>query len=111
MTIPATPPTDPGFQPDYTTYTSTSLSVAQLDALAAFVFNNSTAGLVGSIAAGLKLIAAIAYIWARQKMVDNQMAVAKQQYEVAQANADQNEVNTPPPVLKSNDIGNFIVKS
>ena len=87
---------DPRF--DYTQPVAAGLSVSQLDAMAEFVTtNNGGGGMFSAIIAGLKLLVVSAYFIARKAMIDQAMALQKQQYEGAQASHNQNEVNQPDP--------------
>jgi hypothetical protein len=89
-----TPPVTPGPVFDYTKYQTPGITVAQLDMLASSVFGaSSVAGYAGMIWGGVKLIVALAYIWARDKLVSQQEELALQQYQVAQTDSNQNEVN------------------
>jgi hypothetical protein len=72
------------YQPDYTLYQSKGLTVAQLDMLANFVFGGTAPSTLSAIIAAIKLAIAIAYITARQIMVNNEIAIAKQAYEADQ---------------------------
>lgn len=82
---------------DYSSYQNPGLTVAQLDSLATAVFAPSGTGTFAMIFGCIKLAVAIAYIFARAKMVDEQMLIAKQQYEAAQGTNSQNEVNNQNP--------------
>lgn len=72
------------YTPDLEKYKSNSLTVDRLDMLADFVFGEKPTSTWGSIVAAIKLAFAIAYIFTRQKMVDNELAIAKQKYEIDQ---------------------------
>lgn len=90
-----------GFQFDYIKYQTKGISVDQLDMLAKSVFSaDGGTNWLSAIWGGLKLGFAIAYIFARAKLVDEQMQIEKQQYEVSQTDGNQNEVNNqdPPPL-------------
>lgn len=87
----------PDFKFDYTRYKTPGITIEQLDSMAAAFFNpNGTTGWVTIIWAAIKLIVALAYIWARFKLVDTQLEIEKQQYEVARANSNKTEVDQEP---------------
>lgn len=69
---------------DYTRYRPKGITVERLDQLASFVFEGNAPGTLGAIIAAIKLSVAIAYITARRIMVDHELLIIKQQYEVDQ---------------------------
>lgn len=90
--------TTPQNEFNYTKYQNPSITVEQLDGLASAVFNPN--GSTGWIAIGwtmLKLIAAVAYVWCRNLLVSQQEQLALQQYQVAQTNQNQHDVNNQDP--------------
>ena len=92
MTTPAT------FTYDYTKAQTPGISVSQLDMLANSIFSASpVTGWPGMVWAGIKLVVAVAYVWARAKMIEQQMLLEKQQYEVAHTNANQSEIDGQEP--------------
>lgn len=91
--------TSNGFTFNYTAYQSPSLSISMLDNIANSVFNPAANTNVFSRVMSIILLAgAIAYIYVRSKMVDQQMQIEKQQYEAAQNSSDQSAVNNQNPV-------------
>jgi ABC-type branched-subunit amino acid transport system permease subunit len=96
--------TDPGFTPNYAQYQSKALTVDQLDKIASFVFIGGAGTTWGAMIAGIKLLVAVGYVWVRQAMVDKEIALQKQQYEVAQTNRNNNDVNQPIPVIVPPDL-------
>jgi hypothetical protein len=90
------------FQYDYTKLQNPTLSVEQLDKIAADVFNpNGVTGWFAVAWAAVKLLAALGYIWARYKLVDSQQLIEKQRYELARTGKNQGEVDQePPPITK-----------
>lgn len=83
---------------NYTKYQSPSLSISQLDNIAATVFSpQANTNVFSRVMSIILLAGALAYIYVRSKMVDAQMQVEKQQYESAQSSADQGAVNNQEP--------------
>lgn len=80
---------DPRFQ---YTLTRPKLSLEKLDELAEFVFSGNAKGL-GFIGAGIKLLLALAYIFARKYLYDTEMQIAKQEYEVNQHSKTDSDIN------------------
>lgn len=90
--------TSSGFSFSYTRYQSPSLSVAQLDNIAATVFSpQANTNFFSRVMSIILLAGAIAYIYVRSKMVDQQQEIEKQEYEAAQSSADNNAVNNQDP--------------
>jgi hypothetical protein len=94
---PTPTPTPAPFVFDYTAYNNPGLTVQQLDALATAVFAPTGTGTFAMIFGSIKLAVAIAYIFCRSKMIDEQLQIQKQQYENAQDDNNQNEVNNQNP--------------
>lgn len=69
-----------------------AFSVAQLDGLMTFVTASGT-GTVGAIIAGVKIILVTAYVIAREKLTSQEATALKQQYEQAQGNKNQSQIN------------------
>ena len=78
---------------DYSKYRPRGISVERLDQLASFVFEGNAPSTLGAIIAAIKLAVAIAYITARKIMIDNELLIAKQQYEVDQNNRIGDDLN------------------
>lgn len=72
--------------------TRPKLTLQKLDELAEFVFSGNTKGL-GLIGAGLKLILALSYIFARKYLFDAEMEVAKQEYEIKKHSNNTNDLD------------------
>lgn len=85
---------------NYTKYQTPGITVAQLDALYTGAMNpDGNTGYVAIAWTGIKLIIALAYIFARDKLVSQQEQLALQQYEVAVTDAGQSSVNNQQPVV------------
>ena len=90
--------TSDGFTYDYSQYLNPNLSISKLDQIAKAVFSpEANTNALSKIASIVLLAAAIAYIYVRSKMVDQQMQIAKQQYEAQQSSSDQSAVNNQNP--------------
>jgi beta-lactamase regulating signal transducer with metallopeptidase domain len=98
VTITPAQPSAPPFTFNYTQYVSPSLSISQLDNIANTVFNPAAnTNVFSRIMSILLLAGGLAYIFVRSKMVDQQMQIAKQNYEAAQNGTDQGAVNNQNP--------------
>ncbi len=75
-----------------------TVPVEILDNLAASIFdpNAGKLGWVGVIYTGVKLLFAVAYIFARQKLVEAQAEYKKQVYEREQAGQNQGDLDKDP---------------
>lgn len=66
--------------------------MAQLDALMNFVIN-SPKGYAGAVIAGVKIAVVLWYTAAREKLALNEALLAKQEYEQAQGNQNQSDID------------------
>jgi len=78
---------------DYTNYNVPGITVAMLDAMAMSIFNTPTTNIFTSIILFIKLAIAVAYIWARTKLVNIQALIYSQQYQQNQTNDANNSLN------------------
>lgn len=108
MATEITPVNNPGPNPNkfnYSVYSTPGISVDQLDAMAKSFF--SATGLTGwvlVIFTGIKLIVALAYIWARFKLNNIKQMIENQQYQQSQANDAKNSID-------GDDLDNGLSKS
>lgn len=77
---------------DYTQYTASGLTLAQLDSFAKSFFNAPGSSWITLTLTGLRLIVALFYLYARSKIIDNALLVAKQEYQQDQGTTGQNEI-------------------
>lgn len=82
---------DPRFE--YQNLRRPGLTVAQLDQMFSFVTSDVKFGLVGSIIAGVKLLVVVAYVFARERLISQEIAFKKQEYERNQAGENQGELD------------------
>lgn len=87
------PGPDPRFR--YRDIRPPTIPVEVLDRLAASVFDPSQAslGVVGVLVAGVKLLIAVAYLVARDRLIAANSEVEKQEYERSQAAGNQGDVD------------------
>ena len=84
------PATNPVLAFDYKKYQTSGLTVKQLDDAYASIMAPTT-GTVAAIIAGIKLLVFFAYLSARNKLIDNELVIAKEQLQqviAAQHDAD-----------------------
>ncbi len=67
------------------------ISVEQLDSLMSWA-ESKPIGKVEAIIALIQLVAVFAYIWARSKLEEREIALAKQKYEVERTRTNQSEI-------------------
>lgn len=90
------PANDPRYK--YEDIRPPSVPVEILDNLAKSIFDPAAAQLswLGVIFTGLKLAFAVAYLWAREKLLVQQAEFKKQVYEREQAGKNQNDLEKDP---------------
>lgn len=94
MTTPAKP-IDPQY--NYTKYGNGAISTEMLDNMAKSLFSDTaTTGWFSLVIIGFKLTVALAYVFARAKLIDKQLLIDKQVYEQNQANNNNVDVNNDP---------------
>ena len=87
-------PSDPRYV--YQTFGRPSMTVKQLDELAAFVFTGNPKQWWGCIVAGVKLSLALAYIAARERLIAAWNKIQQAEYEQGRHSEDEHYVDGDP---------------
>ena len=85
---------------DYSKYRSKKIDLDQLDRVMEVVISSGTSTFK-TIVAATKVVIYFCYLWARKRLIDEQMEIARQNYE-------QNRVNETDDVLQSDDLDEAI---
>ncbi len=70
----------------------TSISVAKLDELMAFVMQSGT-GVIGAVIGGIKILVVVAYVFARERLLAQEAQYRKQEYERRRTGGNQGELD------------------
>lgn len=79
---------------DWKKYKMSGLSVTQLDDMMKFTMNSGTTGWFAVIIMGIKIIIISKYLHARKELLENEIFIAKQEFEQINHETDRDEVNT-----------------
>lgn len=82
---------------DASKYVPPSVSPDLLNKMADAFFGSAGGSWLDRVWSGIVLVVAFAYIWGWNKLISAQEALAKQQYEIAQAGELQNETGDTDP--------------
>lgn len=80
------------FRFDHKKYKSRKITIERLDKVFDSFIEPST-GTFSSFVAGLKIIVFFTYLWARKRMIDEEMFIAKQDYEQGRTNSNSSDIN------------------
>jgi hypothetical protein len=93
MTDPTPTPTVSSVKFDYSKFLTPGIDVKTLDSLAKSFFSVAGSSWLVLCTAGFKLFVALAYIYARDKLMSQALVIAKQSYEQEQGNDASDQVN------------------